>query len=141
MTSVMRFHASVSAASRFRFTVLAGISAERYRAIARRMDIGLALKLSWHSYAQTTFPSKVIELAAMGMLVCTTSISDIPDIFEGESAILLSAETPVELAAALREAATDRTRSAARARNGRARVLERFSRARVGAELGAFLLR
>jgi glycosyltransferase involved in cell wall biosynthesis len=138
-TEMLAFAASIEASSRFRVSVYSDLSAADYRKLARNMDIGLCLKLPSNSIGQTTFPSKVIEYAAFGMLVCSTSVSDIPYIFDDDTGIVLSSEQPEELAAALSDSVIKRDRAAARARNGRARLLRRFSKTNVGREIAEFI--
>jgi glycosyltransferase involved in cell wall biosynthesis len=69
----------------------------QYRDILRRCDVGLALKLNSGPLANTTFPSKVIEFAAVGMLVVTTDISDVRKVI-GEGAYYLEQDEPGKLA-------------------------------------------
>jgi glycosyltransferase involved in cell wall biosynthesis len=59
-----------------------------YAEVLNRADVGLSLKLNNGPYANTTFPSKVIEYAAAGLLIVTTDISDVRAIF-GEGALYL----------------------------------------------------
>ena len=51
---------------------------------------------------KTTFPSKIIEYASHGLLIVSTKVSDVPDLLDDNSAILLSEETPVCLVDAIR---------------------------------------
>jgi glycosyltransferase involved in cell wall biosynthesis len=133
------FAQEVETSSRFRLTPYSGLSMAEYRDLAKQVDIGLCLKLPSHSVGQTTFPSKAIEYAALGMLVCATAVSDIPIIFDESTGIILASESPEELASAILDAVTNRARSAARAQAGRQRVFDRFSRKNVGHELVEFL--
>ena len=48
-----------------------------YIDVIQECDVGLALKQNTGMLANTTFPSKVIELASSGLLVLTTNISDV----------------------------------------------------------------
>lgn len=67
-----------------------------YAEVLNRADVGLSLKLNDGPYANTTFPSKVIEYAAAGLLVVTTDISDVRAIFES-GALYLNQDSPLEL--------------------------------------------
>jgi glycosyltransferase involved in cell wall biosynthesis len=67
-----------------------------YAEVLNRADIGLSLKLNNGPYANTTFPSKVIEYAAAGLLIVTTDISDVRAIF-GEGALYLKDDDPLGL--------------------------------------------
>jgi glycosyltransferase involved in cell wall biosynthesis len=67
-----------------------------YAEVLNRADVGLSLKLNNGPYANTTFPSKVIEYAAAGLLIVTTDISDVRSIF-GEGALYLKHDDPSEL--------------------------------------------
>jgi glycosyltransferase involved in cell wall biosynthesis len=67
-----------------------------YAEVLNRADVGLSLKLNNGPYANTTFPSKVIEYAAAGLLIVTTDISDVRSIF-GEGALYLKHDDPLQL--------------------------------------------
>ena len=67
-----------------------------YAEVLNRADVGLSLKLNDGPYANTTFPSKVIEYAAAGLLIVTTDISDVRTIF-GDDALYLNQDNPLEL--------------------------------------------
>jgi glycosyltransferase involved in cell wall biosynthesis len=67
-----------------------------YAEVLNRADVGLSLKLNDGPYANTTFPSKVIEYAASGLLIVTTDISDVRTIFGG-GALYLNQDNPLEL--------------------------------------------
>lgn len=68
-----------------------------YSAIANDCHIGLCLKIPSRSMGDTTFPSKAIDLVSRGLLLISTKVSDIPLIFDSESAILLDQPTPENL--------------------------------------------
>jgi glycosyltransferase involved in cell wall biosynthesis len=65
----------------------------QYREVLRRCDVGLALKLNNGPLSNTTFPSKVIEFAAAGLLVLTTDISDVRQVL-GSGALYLTRDEP-----------------------------------------------
>lgn len=58
-----------------------------YQEILNRIDVGLSLKLPDGPYANTTFPSKVMEFAGNGVLVLTTNISDVRKVLGDEGAL------------------------------------------------------
>jgi len=59
-----------------------------YSDVVQSCDVGLALKPNTGMLANTTFPSKVIELASSGLLVLTTNISDVKFVL-GDGALYL----------------------------------------------------
>lgn len=67
-----------------------------YADVLSRADVGLSLKLNNGPYANTTFPSKVIEYAAAGLLIVTTDISDVRKIL-GDGALYLEQDEPADL--------------------------------------------
>lgn len=68
----------------------------QYRKVLRYCNVGLALKLNDGPLANTTFPSKVIEFAASGLLVLSTDISDVRQVF-GSGALYLTRDEPKAL--------------------------------------------
>lgn len=131
--------AEIEGRSRIEIDLRSGLSAAEYRAVAGRADIGLSLKLPEGSMGQTTFPSKVIEYAALGMLLVATPVSDVPAIFADGAAIVLKGSDPAELAARLADAIRDRAGSAATARRGTLAVAAAMSAPAVGRKLVDFL--
>jgi len=95
--------------SHLTITLLGELPGQQYRALLDSIDIGLCLKLPSHSLGQTTFPSKVIEFASAGVLVCSTRVSDVPLLFDSTSALLLESEDPVLLADAIVHASANRS--------------------------------
>jgi glycosyltransferase involved in cell wall biosynthesis len=94
--SLGRFHLLASELSIPNLVVHGRLSGPEYSNILSGADIGLSLKLIGGLYANTTFPSKVIEYAASGVLVLTTEISDVRKVL-GEGAIYLKRDDPSEL--------------------------------------------
>lgn len=88
-----------------------------YRDVLNQADVGLSLKLNEGPFANTTFPSKVIEYGAAGLLVLTTDISDVRSIF-GDSAIYLKFDNPMELIDLLRIIVSNREEARAYSQNG-----------------------
>jgi glycosyltransferase involved in cell wall biosynthesis len=134
-----QFAADISGRSRIQVSVYGKLMMSDYRALMDTMDIGLCLKLPSTDMGQTTFPSKVVEIAALGLLLCSTSVSDVPLIFDDTNALVLKSEDVGELAAALSSAIRDRDQSKKRAEQGRRLALRRFSKACVGADIVDFL--
>jgi glycosyltransferase involved in cell wall biosynthesis len=114
------------------------LTAGEYRDIMRESHVGLCLKLPQSSMGMTTFPSKVVELASYGLLVVSTRISDVPQIFDDCTAILLDAATPEALCKALIGASQKPEKAKATALAGQARVASLCSEEKVGAELWRF---
>lgn len=79
----------------------------QYREVLRGSDVGLALKLNNGPLANTTFPSKVIEFAAAGLLVLTTDISDVREVL-GSGALYLTRDEPQALIDLLESIVKDR---------------------------------
>ncbi len=113
-------------------------SAAAYRAIVEKAQVGLALKPRSGPLSQTTFPSKVIELAGAGLLVLTTDISDVREVL-GEGALYLDDETPEGLVDRLRWIVQHRAQAQAIARRRAAPQLERCEPAKAGRALANFL--
>lgn len=89
----------------------------QYREVLRRSDVGLALKPNTGPLANTTFPSKVIEFAAEGLLVLSTDISDVHQVL-GSGAIYLTQDEPQMLIDLLESVVRDRTTAHERAQRG-----------------------
>lgn len=121
-----------------RVNYLGRVSRKDYVAIIQQAHIGLALKLPADKLADTTFPSKVIELASAGLLIISTSISDVPKIFETDGALYLRTGHFQELVAHLIWALDNRSDAACIAGKGQARVQDTCSREKVGNLLKAF---
>jgi hypothetical protein len=68
--------------------VMGRLKDSEYSEILHECDVGLALKPNTGLLADTTFPSKVIELSSEGLLVLTTNISDVKLVF-GSGALYL----------------------------------------------------
>jgi len=109
-----------------------------YRALLDRCSIGLALKPNAGGLADTTFPSKVTELAGAGMLVLTTDISDVRDVL-GEGAVYLVRDDPALLAECIAGILRDRRGAAAVARLGQANVAHRCARLPAARRLASFV--
>lgn len=130
---------TVNATKSLRLEIAADLDSDRYRALLDTIDVGLCLKLPSHSIGQTTFPSKVVEIAAKGLLLVTTRVSDVPIIFDETCAVLLNSEDPAELAALLATLPDRRVEMTIRANAGHQRVIDRLSGLSVGRDIRAFL--
>jgi hypothetical protein len=113
-------------------------SEAEYRSIVHGAHVGLALKPNFGPLANTTFPSKVIEMAAAGLLVVTTDISDVRSVL-GEGALYLDEDGPGPIVNALKSVVEDRQRAAGIAARGAERVRSQLSPERAGRLLADFL--
>lgn len=138
-SDILAFADDVSASSDIEINVHPDLSADQYRLILDEMDVGLCLKLPSHSIGQTTFPSKVIEYAARGLLLISTSVSDVPSIFDDDSAVLLKTEEGIECATAILQVVERRIEARRIALNGAALIAREFSSDAVGAKMREFL--
>jgi glycosyltransferase involved in cell wall biosynthesis len=115
------------------------LDAQAYTALLRRCHVGLCLKMPDTDVGRTTFPSKSIEIAANGLVLVSTSVSDVPQLFAG-AAVLLERAEPDALADALLGLARDPERTSNLARAGVERVRDMHSPLAVGRRLADFLL-
>lgn len=113
------------------------LDADEYAALLARAHIGLSLKPVGGDVSETTFPSKVVEIAENGLALIATDISDVRELF-GNTAWYLTSENPAELVGHLRHAATDRAAVAQAAAAAQRCIAGRLSYAAVGRELRAF---
>jgi spore maturation protein CgeB len=102
------------------------------------IHVGLCLKLGASELGETTFPSKVIEIASAGMLLLTTRVSDVPRLFSDEEALYLSSETPLDLANAIHWLLAHREQAAAMASRGAIQIQAVCAQSRVGRDLKNF---
>jgi hypothetical protein len=109
-----------------------------YRAVVDRCSIGLALKPRAGGLADTTFPSKVVELASAALLVITTDISDVRDVL-GDGALYLEHDDPLELVDALRLAVEQRGEASTIAERGSRAVWARCAPGSAGKAVAEFL--
>lgn len=100
---------------------------------------GLCLKMPNSSIGDTTFPSKVVEIAAAGLLLISTQVSDVPALFGSDGAMLLDEATPDALCATLIRAMQQPQECAERARRGHELAVQHFSAAGVGRKVMEFL--
>lgn len=109
-----------------------------YQKILNRSDVGLSLKLPDGPYANTTFPSKVIEFAGNGMLVLTTNISDVYKVFGDEGALYLKGGSD-HLQELIKNVVQDPMRMAQIAEEGQHKVMGKNSIDEVKKRLTQFI--
>lgn len=109
-----------------------------YRAIIERAHVGLALKPNTGDLAHTTFPSKVTEMAAAGMLVLSTDISDVRKVL-GDGARYLERDDAALLVERLAEIVTRRTAASESAASGTSSIADICAPQRAGKLLADFL--
>lgn len=109
-----------------------------YRAIIERAHVGLALKPNTGELAHTTFPSKVTEMAAAGMLVVSTDISDVRAVL-GDGARYLERDDAGLLVQRIGEIVTGRKAASESAALGTNAVADICSPERAGKLLADFL--
>lgn len=109
-----------------------------YRSLLKTCHVSLCLKAPGSDVGLTTFPSKVIEIAGNGLLLVSTRVSDVPEIFEG-AAVFLDDFSGISLGRALLWVSAHRTESSALAEGGARKVRERFSYDAVGKRLSQFV--
>lgn len=93
-----------------------------YRSVLSKCDVGLALKLPESVFAHTTFPSKVIEFSAAGLLVVTTDISDVRAVLGDDGAMYLMLGDPDQLIGLLKKIVESPTDAIRIAETGMVRV-------------------
>ncbi|MFM2275740.1 MAG: hypothetical protein RL211_1612 [Pseudomonadota bacterium] len=109
-----------------------------YVRTVQQAHVGMALKLPGSDLADTTFPSKVIELASGGLLVLSTRVSDVPALFREDGAVYVNSEDPKELAERLLWLVRNRDAVAQTAMRGQAYIEEACSPKKVGQFLKEF---
>ena len=109
-----------------------------YQNILNRIDVGLSLKLPGGPYANTTFPSKVMEFAGNGILVLTTNISDVHKVFGDEGALYLKGGNE-DLQELIRLVAQDPIRMVRIAKEGQRKVTSISSTGEVRNRLSQFI--
>jgi hypothetical protein len=114
------------------------LSRQAYLEMLDGIHVGLCLKLGASELGDTTFPSKVIEIASAGMLLLTTRVSDVPRLFSDEEALYLSSETSLDLANAIHWLLAHREQAAAMASRGAIQIQAVCAQSRVGRDLKSF---
>lgn len=109
-----------------------------YREVLGRCDVGLALKPNSGVLANTTFPSKVIEFSAAGLLVLTTDISDVRQIF-CDGARYLTRDEPQALVDLLEDIVKNRAAAQVCANKGMRKIRECCSPDLAGRAVADFI--
>lgn len=120
------------------FNVSIDCSIDEYRSILDKCDVGLSLKLPGTAIGDTTFPSKCLEYVAHNLLLISTPVSDVPSIFDSNSAYILSDISPVSLSLAIQDVINNKIYYRNVADRGRELIREKFSAAAVGRQLFNF---
>ena len=110
-----------------------------YARVAAKVDVGLALKPNHGPLAHTTFPSKVVEMAAAGQLVLTTDISDVRAVLGDDGALYLTDDTPATIVDRLRWIVANPDAARAIAARGSAAVARACDARTAGVRLAHFL--
>ncbi len=99
----------------------------QYQELVSSCHVGLALKPIDGPLADTTFPSKVVEFAGLGLLVLTTEISDVKAVLSESGALFLNKNDPDELIKLLEWIVLNRRDSSLIAKAGRKSVIQKCS--------------
>lgn len=119
-------------------TVHGRLSDADYAATVHDAHVGLSLKPNGGIFADTTFPSKVVEMATARTLVISTDISDVRAVM-GDGALYLTRNDPIELAELIEWVAAHVDEAEAAARRGSAAVFDLCAPTTVGRRLVDFL--
>ena len=111
-----------------------------YQDVLRCCEIGLALKPVGGGLSDTTFPSKVVEFAASGLLVVSTDISDVREIF-GNNALYLERNDPELLIRRFQEVIYDRETAEHCASLGNLSIMNQCDPQSAGQDLKTFIFR
>jgi len=129
----------VEALSSLRVLVHGALTATEYDNLMSKVDVGLCLKLPSHEMGQTTFPSKVVEITSLGLLLCTTQVSDVPELFDDTTSALLRGESPEELSQILAKIDANREEWAKVAVRGQEKAQAMFAPLAVASRMEPFL--
>lgn len=116
------------------------LSPQDYIEKFRQCHVALSLKLPSSEMAMTTFPSKVVDITSSGLLLIATDISDIPEMFDKDEAIMLREASANALAEAVIGVIEDPARSEWIAKNGQKKAFELFGSQSVGKRVVDFVL-
>lgn len=115
------------------------LTVQEYRDELLSSHAGLCLKMPDSNMGDTTFPSKVVEIAAAGLLLISTRVSDVPLLFGCDGAILLDDATPENLCTILTRALLFPQECAIYARRGHELAVQNFSATIVGNKINKFI--
>lgn len=110
-----------------------------YCAEFEKCHVALSLRIPGSTLAETTFPSKVVEISSKGLLLISTRVSDVSEIFDDSSAILLEQASAEELARHIRRIVENPHGMGCIAARGQERAAKVFEARAVGARLMEFL--
>ncbi|MET3516153.1 glycosyltransferase involved in cell wall biosynthesis [Pseudacidovorax sp. 1753] len=117
-----------------------GCSRQEYLEELKTSFASLALKLPSTEMGSTTYPSKTLEVAAEGLLLISTDVSDVGAVFtSGVNALILEREDPLCLVRAIKSILEQPKRFEEIARAGRDLIMTEHSYQAVGARLCRFL--
>ena len=107
------------------------VSKSEYEVLLNKSHVGLCLKLPSSEMGATTFPSKVIEIAAQGKLVLTTNLGQVNNLLGSDGAVFLENENPTSLVNAMIDIINDRTKYMEATAIGQQRVFNMCSSEKV----------
>lgn len=113
---------------------------QAYQGILHQSELGLSLKPVKGAFADTTFPSKVVEFSSAGLLVLATDISDVRAVLE-DGALYLTEGSLQELRDHLEWVMTHRTEAMICAERGRHHVGNHCAPAKAGRRVADFIFR
>jgi glycosyltransferase involved in cell wall biosynthesis len=116
------------------------LSDKEYSLMLDKCNVGMALKPNTGNLANTTFPSKVIELASSGLLVLTSDISDVRHVLK-DGAIYLNDDSVNTLLKSLKYISQDTYSCIDIAKKGIFHVNESCSMEKAGSNLSEYLFR
>lgn len=114
------------------------VSDMEYVSLLHKSHVGLCLKLPDMSMGSTTFPSKVVEMAAFGLLIVSTKVSDVPLLFSENSGVLLEKASPEDLASVLSNIVESPEKYRKIALQGQKQITSLLSHQKVGSALKNF---
>ena len=115
------------------------LSYQDYVKLLATCHVSLALKKPNTQIANTTFPSKVIEITSYGLALISTKVSDVPYIFNHANAFLLPSFNPHALASTLILCACSSHKVHNVARAGQTLISVYFAPTVVGNSLSKYL--
>ena len=116
------------------------LSDKEYSLMLDECNVGMALKPNNGKLADTTFPSKVIELASSGLLVLTTDISDVRKVLE-DGALYLEDDSVSTLIESLKYISENTFSAINIAEKGLMYVKTKCSIDKAGMHLSGFIVR
>lgn len=131
--------AKLLASPNFNIQVHEEIDRKRYFELLDSCHTSLSLKNPHAELADTTFPSKVIEITSRGLALIATKVSDVGDIFSNDEAWLLTQFDANELAEILLFMASHPDNVRDRAESGQALTQSLFAPLAIGQALANFI--